>query len=119
MKHLDQAFIAERAAALKLDITATQPELDALCRELEADPPQVTDDALFTYRVPKLSEDGSCSLVEELEESPFDLRGVFKPPARRGAAALEKIAPSRRISSAAPAARIGAVFINTSKIARR
>ncbi len=32
---------------------------------------------LYTYPVPKLSADGSCSLVNELEPKPFDLTAVL------------------------------------------
>ncbi len=49
------------------------PELAALA---EGHPPVLaTDDraALYRYRVPRLSDDGSCSLQGEMEVQPFDL----------------------------------------------
>ena len=33
--------------------------------------------ALYTYRVPKLSADGSCSLHEELDPTPYDVSSVL------------------------------------------
>jgi L-methionine (R)-S-oxide reductase len=34
-------------------------------------------DALYRYRVPMLSEDGSCSIIEELAPTPYDLSSVL------------------------------------------
>lgn len=35
------------------------------------------EDALYRYPVPLLSEDGSCSLIEELAPLPYDLSGIL------------------------------------------
>lgn len=42
--------------------------LDALAGE-----DTVAADALYRYTVPMLSEDGSCSLIEEMDPTPYDL----------------------------------------------
>ncbi len=34
-------------------------------------------DSLYTYRVPMLTEDGSCSIVEQLAPVPYDLRAIL------------------------------------------
>jgi L-methionine (R)-S-oxide reductase len=36
-------------------------------------PMEVSNDALYRYQVPKLSEDGSCSLIEEMDPVLYDL----------------------------------------------
>ncbi len=41
---------------------------------LETPPSEEALVALFRYRVPKPGPDGACSLLDELEEEPFDLR---------------------------------------------
>jgi L-methionine (R)-S-oxide reductase len=40
-------------------------------------PPGFTDDVLYSYQVPVMSEDGSCSLLEELAPAPYDLSPVL------------------------------------------
>ncbi|WP_137939267.1 histidine kinase [Chitinivorax sp. B] len=40
-------------------------------------PPLTLDGVKMTYPVPMLSEDGSCSLFDELAPTPFDLRSVL------------------------------------------
>lgn len=63
--------------ALDLDPALVEDLAEAL-REFVADagaamPERVDEDALYTYRVPELSEDGACSLVEELAAEAYDL----------------------------------------------
>lgn len=46
--------------------------------EAMAEPVAIGDaDSLYTYRVPMLSEDGSCSIVDELAPVPYDLTGIL------------------------------------------
>lgn len=40
-------------------------------------PPGFADDALYSYQVPMLSDDGSCSLIEELAPQPYDLTAIL------------------------------------------
>ena len=40
-------------------------------------PQEVDEDALYRYPVPMLSEDGSCSIVDELAPTPYDLTGAL------------------------------------------
>ncbi|MBI2380585.1 MAG: hypothetical protein HYV16_07510 [Gammaproteobacteria bacterium] len=63
--------------ALDLDPALVEDLAEAL-REFVADagaamPAHPDEAALYTYRVPQLSEDGACSLVEELAAEPYDL----------------------------------------------
>lgn len=63
--------------ALDLD-PALVEELAEVLQEFAADAgaalPEVPDEAaLYTYRVPELGEDGSCSIVEALAAQPYDL----------------------------------------------
>jgi L-methionine (R)-S-oxide reductase len=40
-------------------------------------PPQFDLQTLYTYPVPMLSDDGSCSLINELSPTPYDLTGIL------------------------------------------
>ncbi|MEQ1515294.1 MAG: GAF domain-containing protein [Usitatibacteraceae bacterium] len=40
-------------------------------------PMDVSNDALYRYAVPLISEDGSCSLIDEMDPTPYDLSGVL------------------------------------------
>jgi putative methionine-R-sulfoxide reductase with GAF domain len=42
--------------------------------------PEISLDTLYAYPVPLLSEDGSCSLIEELAPAPYDLRDILGAP---------------------------------------
>ncbi len=42
-----------------------------------ATPMEVSNDALYRYQVPLQSEDGACSLIDELDPVLFDLAGVL------------------------------------------
>lgn len=65
-----------REQGLQLDRTELQIAVMTLQAVLEVDKPPVQRD-LFRYLVPKLSEDGACSLVEELADEPYDLSPWF------------------------------------------
>ena len=40
-------------------------------------PMDVSTDALYRYEVPLISEDGSCSLIDEMDPSPYDLARIL------------------------------------------
>jgi putative methionine-R-sulfoxide reductase with GAF domain len=40
-------------------------------------PPDFNLDTLYTYKVPMLSEDGTCSLIEELAPQPYDIAAIL------------------------------------------
>ena len=40
-------------------------------------PPGFDENTLYTYSVPMLTEDGSCSLIEELAPMPYDLTAIL------------------------------------------
>ena len=40
-------------------------------------PMDVSNDALYRYDVPKFSEDGSCSLIEEMDPVLYDLSQIL------------------------------------------
>jgi len=65
-----------REQGLKLDRTELQIAVMTLQAVLDVEKPQLQRD-LFRYPVPKLSEDGACSLVEELADEPYDLSPWF------------------------------------------
>lgn len=65
-----------REQGLKLDRTELQIAVMTLQAVLDVEKPPVQRD-LFRYRVPELSEDGACSLVEELADEPYDLSVWF------------------------------------------
>ncbi|WP_374555438.1 GAF domain-containing protein [Aquitalea pelogenes] len=65
-----------REQGLKLDRTELQIAVMTLQAVLDVEKPPVQRD-LFRYQVPELSEDGACSLVEELADEPYDLSVWF------------------------------------------
>ncbi|PXX49056.1 MULTISPECIES: GAF domain-containing protein [Aquitalea] len=65
-----------REQGLKLDRTELQIAVMTLQAVLDVDKSPLQRD-LFRYPVPKLSEDGSCSLIEELADEPYDLAPWF------------------------------------------
>ena len=40
-------------------------------------PMDVSNDALYRYQVPLISEDGSCSLIDEMDPTPYDLSRIL------------------------------------------
>ena len=40
-------------------------------------PMEVSNDALYRYEVPLMSEDGSCSLIDEMDPAPYDLARIL------------------------------------------
>jgi putative methionine-R-sulfoxide reductase with GAF domain len=40
-------------------------------------PMDVSNDALYRYEVPLISEDGSCSLIDEMDPKPYDLARIL------------------------------------------
>lgn len=40
-------------------------------------PMEVSNDALYRYEVPLISEDGSCSLIDEMDPAPYDLARIL------------------------------------------
>lgn len=40
-------------------------------------PMDVSSDALYRYEVPLISEDGSCSLIDEMDPAPYDLARIL------------------------------------------
>ncbi|AUH51106.1 hypothetical protein CXB49_09925 [Chromobacterium sp. ATCC 53434] len=65
-----------REQALKLDITELQIAVMTLQAVIAIDKPAPRRD-LYRYLVPKLGEGGSCSLFDELDETPYDLAAVL------------------------------------------
>lgn len=65
-RYLEQAGLELSAASLQQAVTV----LEAALAQPAA--PR-SEDELYSYRVPKLGEGGSCSLVDELEEQPYEL----------------------------------------------
>ena len=79
-----------REQSLELDRTELQIAVLTLSAVLSADKPAARQD-LYRYRVPKLSEDGSCSLFEELAEEPYDLAPLFGGESPEATAALRNL----------------------------
>ncbi len=44
---------------------------------LEIEPKTRDIERLLSYKVPKLSPDGSCSIIDELDDSPYDLKKIL------------------------------------------
>lgn len=63
--------------ALQVTPVAVQAALRDLLDALGEVVAAQEDDAFYQYRVPMLSEDGSCSIVEELSPMPYDLTGIL------------------------------------------
>ncbi|MFC3625993.1 GAF domain-containing protein [Vogesella amnigena] len=60
-------------AGLELSAASLQQAVAVLETALAQPAAPRSEDELFSYRVPKLGEGGSCSLVDELEEAPYEL----------------------------------------------
>lgn len=60
-------------AGLELSAASLQQAVAVLETALAQPAAPRSEDALFSYRVPRLGEGGSCSLVDELEEAPYEL----------------------------------------------
>jgi putative methionine-R-sulfoxide reductase with GAF domain len=61
-----------------LDYTAVIEKcLRAFIESLGDLPPAFDDNTLYAYPVPMLSEDGTCSLLEELAPTPYDLTPIL------------------------------------------
>ncbi|UTH73491.1 GAF domain-containing protein [Chromobacterium sp. IIBBL 290-4] len=65
-----------REQALNLDLTELQIAVMTLQAVIAVAKPKPSRD-LYRYRVPKLGEGGSCSLIDELDETPYDLRVIL------------------------------------------
>jgi putative methionine-R-sulfoxide reductase with GAF domain len=65
-----------REQALKLDVTELQIAVMTLQAVIAVNKPAPRRD-LYRYQVPKLGEGGSCSLIDELDETPYDLRVIL------------------------------------------
>ncbi len=87
---LDRALIEDAVVAAEED---WQRILARLARP-EAAPSPGDEDRLYRYRVPQLSADGSCTLVDELAPEPYDLAPVLggrSPATTRWLAALDGV----------------------------
>ena len=60
-----------------VDAAAVSLAVRDLLDSLGPVPDELDRNALYRYLVPKLSEDGSCSLIEELDPTPYDLSVVL------------------------------------------
>lgn len=64
--------------------------LEAMSEKVAIDEPG----SLYTYRVPMLTEDGSCSVLDELAPVPYDLTGIL---GGRGAQTTRRLALLERL----------------------
>jgi L-methionine (R)-S-oxide reductase len=67
------AGLGPNEAPLALVQAAVRDLIDSLDGANE----EIEEDALYRYRVPMLSEDGSCSIIEEMSPTPYDLAPVL------------------------------------------
>ncbi len=58
-------------------VPVIEKQIRAFIEALGDLPPGFDDNTLYSYRVPMLSEDGSCSLIEELAPTPYDLTAIL------------------------------------------
>ena len=77
-KKLIQAYLFEtdlmHLLPLLLPIEAATHDFINTLGEL---PPEFDENALYRYPVPMLTEDGSCSIVNELAPVPYDLAAII------------------------------------------
>lgn len=69
------ALVTEGVSAAEVSV-ALRDLLDAM-GEL---PDEFDEASLYRYVVPKLSEDGACSLIEEMDPTPYDLTRLLGAP---------------------------------------
>lgn len=51
--------------------------IHAMMAALGETPAFISDDTLYTYRVPLLGENGACSIIDELAPTPYDLAPIL------------------------------------------
>jgi len=79
LKMIPARQLADYLAVQGLDIERVEVQIAALTLSAVLEVPKPTPPRdLFRYRVPKLSEDGACSLIEELADEPYDLNPLFE-----------------------------------------
>ncbi|MGZ5036881.1 MAG: GAF domain-containing protein [Usitatibacter sp.] len=77
------------------------------------------EDSLYRYRVPMLTEDGSCSIVDELAPVPYDLGGILggrSEQTTRRLALLERLVERAQETTAADWVGIYARRVNSAGI---
>ncbi|MBL8510076.1 MAG: GAF domain-containing protein [Betaproteobacteria bacterium] len=62
---------------LKAEAAAIQTAVQGFIGALGNLTRRLSDEALYTYQVPMLSDDGACSLIEEMAPTPYDLTGIL------------------------------------------
>jgi putative methionine-R-sulfoxide reductase with GAF domain len=74
---VQQYLVRAQLDSLLPQVPVIDRSLRAFIQALGDLPSRISDDALFTYSVPMLSEDGACSLIDELSPTPYDLTAVL------------------------------------------
>ena len=111
-----------RAAGLE-SLVGREAHVERAIRDLMeamADKVAIHDpDSLYTYRVPMLTEDGSCSIVDELAPVPYDLRAILggaSEQTTRRLALLERLAERTQETTGAEWVGIYQKRINPARI---
>ena len=76
-ERIQQYLIRAELDALLDQTPVIEKCLRAFIEALGDLPPGFDENTLYTYSVPMLSEDGSCSLIEELAPMPYDLTAIL------------------------------------------
>jgi len=77
---IDAYLDAAELRGEKIDPADVAVALRDLLDALGELPDEFEETALYRYVVPKLSEDGACSLIEELDPTPYDLTRLLGAP---------------------------------------
>ena len=76
-QRIQQYCVRENLDELLIQAPVIEKAIAAFIVALGDLPPGFADDVLYSYKVPTMSEDGSCSLINELAESPYDLSPIL------------------------------------------
>jgi L-methionine (R)-S-oxide reductase len=91
VSRFDPAAVAARVAAFRASSSALRVDVSSIA---SSTPPDVTPElaaSLSSFRIPKVTEDGTCSLPDQLEPLPFD---VLDEVVARSAPAPSSSSPS-------------------------
>jgi L-methionine (R)-S-oxide reductase len=96
VSRFDPAAVAARVAAFRASSSAIRVDVSSIASSTPTDVSPELAASLSSYRIPKVTEDGTCSLPDQLEPLPFD---VLDEVVARSAPAPSSPSPSSSSSS--------------------
>ena len=76
-QRIQQYCVRANLDALLIQTPVIEKAIAAFIVALGDLPPGFAGDVLYSYKVPTMSDDGSCSLIDELADAPYDLSPIL------------------------------------------